>query len=151
MIVAPSPPPDPAIPLNRVLFEDWVPASLSAAPLTPPEPCLICGAEQNVCTTHSSEIPIMRETKIQGTADANADPASNLFVCPDDVVEEYQTGLGTNRPSWRLLHAKGDVISRERAIALGLIDAPADAPSPGPLSMEARTTTEGHSVTVPQQ
>lgn len=167
MIIAPNPPPDESISLSphapRILFADWADGKSKASPivtppapppdLSAPDPCIICGAPQNACTTHDPEaIRAMRQTRIQGTDAANADGDSNLYVCPDDVVQEYRDA-GSSRPSWRLIHAKGDVITREQAVALGLITAPPaiHTGTAVPTSPAQRPTVEGHPVTVPQQ
>lgn len=101
-------------------------------------PCLVCGHPSSNCTEHNPTPPPtvtfgdeketeMRETKIQGNTSANDDPTSNLYVCPDDVVEEFYP-MGSSRVSHRLVARKGETITRERAAQLGLVEgAPAPA------------------------
>lgn len=101
-------------------------------------PCLICGHPSSNCTDHIPAPPAptvtfggdmreTRETKIQGDVSGNDDPNSTLYVCPDDVVEEFHP-QGSSRLSHRLVARKGETISRARAVQLGLVKgAPADA------------------------
>lgn len=93
-----------------------------------PAPCPICGHPTGDCTDHvpsptstssdSKGEPMIRTTSVQG--DATNDPTSNLFVCPEDVVEDI-TPPGSRRVSHRLVARKGETITRERAVQLGLV------------------------------
>lgn len=95
-----------------------------------PEPCLVCGHPTGDCTDHedakrkakeAEEMAVIdRSTSVQGTYDTNDDPNSNLYICPDDVVEDI-TPPGSRRVTERLVATKGETITRDRAIQLGLI------------------------------
>lgn len=160
MIVVNSPPSnpaertpaDPAAP-RPPLFSEWAdPHYLDTRPVRDPGPCPICATPSHACTDHL-EAPMpapVRETVIQGTPEANADPGANLYVCPDDIVEEYAAGPPgrTQRLSQRLLHHKGEVIPRNRAIQLGLVEGEMASP---PIPPPPGATAEGEPVTMPQQ
>lgn len=160
MIVVRDPPPDPAqhTPADPTLpraplFSEWAdPHYLDTRPFHDPGPCPVCRTPSHACTEHQ-EAPMSgpgRETIIQGTPEGNADPGANLYVCPDDIVEEYAAGPEgrTQRLSQRLLHHKGDVISRNRAIQLGLVEGEETAP---PIPPPPGASVEGEPVTLPQQ
>ena len=158
MIEVENPPPDPK---ERTasdpspLYPSSDPAAGGIAPvdLRPePDPCLICGAPMGACTGHEEPPPARdpRRVRVQGTTDANADPGSNVFVCPDDVVEVFESGMPgrSTRKSRRLVHRKGEIITRDRAIQLGLVEGAVSAPAPVPPA--AHRTAVGEPVTVPQ-
>ena len=140
---------DPERNPDRLVFDAW---GSGGDYRTPPEPCVVCGAERNACTDADHQalkegIEAMRTVRVQGTdTSLNDDPASNLYVVPDDVVEEYVPPGGARRPSRRLVYRKGEVITRTRAYELGLIE---DVPAPTsgfPLAPPA-TIVEGEAFT----
>lgn len=132
-----------------------------------PEPCLICGAPEGGCSTHTDPfahqvgppvgdaavvprtIPASRRVRVQGTEDANNNPDAKVFICPDDVVEVFEGGIPgrTKRKSRRLVHRKGEVITRDRAIQLGLVEGTI---TPPPVPAPPLRTVAGQPVTVPQ-
>lgn len=150
------------------LGETWAGAGGGTDFRTAPDPCLICGAPAGACSTHTDPfaeqepgppvgdaavipraIPASRRVRVQGTEDANSNPDAKVFVCPEDVVEVFEGGMPgrTRRKSRRLVHRKGEVITRQRAIQLGLVDGATASPLVPP---PARRTVEGQPVTVPQ-
>ena len=174
MIVARPISPDPSearTAADEALFRSW--GEDSPRPVgvgyfrSPPEPCLVCGAPLNSCTYEDHQLlraqtrqvmltkeiqqAMRHQTRLQGTTDANTDPTSNLYLVPDDVVEEYFPA-GSARPSWRLVHHKGETITKERAAELGLI-AEDDVPPPGVVAAPPVRTVavEGPPVTPTQQ
>lgn len=135
------------------LFSEWAnPYYLDARPRPDPGPCPVCHAPSHACIDHVSMEDLMptRETRIQGTTGVNADPDSGLYVCPDDVVEEFVDGPPgrAKRTSHRLLHHKGEVISRNRAIQLGLVEGQV---TPPPIPPAPGASVEGPPVTLSQQ
>lgn len=149
----------------------------AAAPVDtrrPPDPCLICGAPAGSCVHHEDPAPAQvgppegdaaatprkpapattrerdpRRVRVQGTEDANADPGSKVYVCPEDVVEVFESGIPgrTTRKSRRLVHRKGEVITRDRAIQLGLVEGVVSTP---PVPPPPHRTVAGEPVTIPQ-
>lgn len=158
---------------NRLAFRQWDdPHTSPTRSIATPSPfsrygdamlgnrpgCPICGHPTGDCADHqppppappppldTTEDEMRTVTHVQGTPEANADPGSGLYVVPDDVVEEF-TPMGSKRPSHRLLARKGETITRERAIQLGLIET--EAPSSVPPMSETHRTAEGQPVTIP--
>jgi hypothetical protein len=135
-----------------------------------PEPCMICGAPAGDCTSHDQgpagsitfgggggqgdvgqgggqgdagqdDKGAKTMTRTQGDLSGNDDPNATLYVCPDDVVEEFYP-TGSSRKTRRLVARKGETILRERAVQLGLVEG---APKPGIPNAEI-VTREGASV-----
>jgi hypothetical protein len=173
MIEVENPPPDPkertaSDPAS--LYGPADPAAVTAgAPVDlrpPPEPCLICGAPFGTCTDHVEPVVATvapdaapdvspgtvsraRRVRVQGTEDANSDPDAKVYICPEDIVEVFESGPPgrSQRRSRRLVHRKGEIITRDRAIQLGLVEGTVSTP---PVPPPPHRVVEGTPVTVPQ-
>lgn len=86
-------------------------------------PCPVCGHPTYDCA-HHIQIEggeVARTVRTQGDPSANDDPNASLYVVPEDVVEVFYPA-GSTRKSRRLVARKGEVILRERAVQLGLVE-----------------------------